>query len=57
VFSVLSWLAFAALLIGRARFGWRGRRAVGVLYAGTALLLMAYIGSRFVSEVILGRVA
>lgn len=54
-FSVLSWLTFAALLIGRARFGWRGRRATRVLYAGTGLLLLAYVGSRFVLEVILGR--
>jgi ABC-type uncharacterized transport system permease subunit len=55
VFSVLSWLAFAVLLIGRARFGWRGRRAVRVLYGGSLLLLLAYVGSRFVLEVILGR--
>jgi len=56
VFSVLSWLTFAALLIGRARYGWRGRRAVRVLYAGTGLLFLAYVGSRFVMEVVLGRV-
>jgi ABC-type uncharacterized transport system permease subunit len=55
VFSMLSWLTFAVLLIGRARFGWRGRRAVRVLYAGAALLLLAYVGSRFVLEIILGR--
>jgi ABC-type uncharacterized transport system permease subunit len=55
VFSLLSWLTFAVLLIGRARFGWRGRRAVRVLYAGAALLLLAYVGSRFVLEIILGR--
>lgn len=55
VFSVLSWLTFAALLIGRARYGWRGRRAVRVLYAGTGLLFLAYVGSRFVMEVVLGR--
>jgi len=54
-FSVLSWLTFAALLIGRNRFGWRGRRATRVLYAGSGLLLLAYVGSRFVLEVILGR--
>lgn len=54
-FSVLSWLAFAALLVGRARFGWRGRRAVRMLYAGAGLLLLAYVGSRFVLEVVLGR--
>ncbi|MFM9881329.1 MAG: inner membrane protein YpjD [Burkholderiaceae bacterium] len=55
VFSVLSWLTFACLLVGRARFGWRGRKAVRVLYLGAGLLLLAYTGSRFVGEVILGR--
>jgi ABC-type uncharacterized transport system permease subunit len=54
-FSVLSWLTFAVLLIGRTRFGWRGKRAVRVLYMGSALLLLAYVGSRFVMEIVLGR--
>lgn len=53
-FSVLSWLCFAVLLIGRARFGWRGKRAMRILYIGAGLLLLAYVGSRFVMEVILG---
>ena len=56
IFSVLSWLTFAALLLGRARFGWRGRRAVRMLYAGAGLLFLAYVCSRFVLEVVLGRV-
>lgn len=55
VFSLLSWLTFAVLLIGRSRFGWRGRTAARVLYAGALLLLLAYVGSRFVLEVVLGR--
>ena len=55
VFTVLSWLVFAALLTGRARLGWRGRRATRMLYVGSGLLLLAYVGSRFVLEVILGR--
>ena len=55
VFSVLSWLAFAVLLLGRARFGWRGRKAVRMLYVGSLLLLLGYAGSRFVLEVVLGR--
>ncbi len=55
VFSSLAWATFAALLIGRRAFGWRGRRAVTVLYVGSALLLLAYVGSRFVLEIILGR--
>lgn len=53
-FSVLSWLCFAILLIGRARFGWRGKRAMRILYIGAGLLLLAYVGSRFVMEIILG---
>jgi ABC-type uncharacterized transport system permease subunit len=57
VFSVLAWLAFAVLLLGRARFGWRGRKAVRVLYIGSLLLLLAYAGSRFVLEVLLHRSA
>jgi ABC-type uncharacterized transport system permease subunit len=55
IFSVLSWLAFAVLIVGRAQFGWRGRTAVRVLYIGSGLLLLAYVGSRFVLEVLLGR--
>ncbi len=57
VFSLLSWLTFAVLLVGRSRFGWRGRKAVRVLYIGTGLLLLGYAGSRFVLEVVLGRAA
>jgi ABC-type uncharacterized transport system permease subunit len=57
VFSMLAWLTFAVLLVGRSRFGWRGRKAVRVLYIGTGLLLLGYAGSRFVLEVVLGRVA
>ncbi len=55
VFSLLAWATFAALLVGRSRFGWRGRAAVRMLYAGAGLLLLSYVGSRFVFEVILGR--
>lgn len=56
VFSVLAWLTFAGLLAGRARLGWRGRKAVRLLYLGSGLLLLGYAGSRFVLEVILKRV-
>jgi len=55
VFSILSWLVFAGLLAGRRAFGWRGPKAAGWLYAGAALLLLAYVGSRFVLEVLLNR--
>lgn len=55
VFSLLGWAVFAGLLVGRRLRGWRGRRATRWLYVGAALLLLAYVGSRFVLEVLLGR--
>ena len=55
IFALLSWLTFATLLIGRSQWGWRGRRAVRVLYIGASLLLLSYAGSRFVLEILLGR--
>jgi ABC-type uncharacterized transport system permease subunit len=55
IFSVLAWFTFAGLLVGRARLGWRGRKARNVLYLGSGLLLLGYAGSRFVLEVILHR--
>ena len=56
LFSILSWLIFATLLLGRHVWGWRGRKALRWTMAGFAALLLAYVGSRFVLEVILGRV-
>lgn len=55
VFGVLSWLIFGALLGGRMVYGWRGRTAVRWTLAGFLTLVLAYIGSKFVLEVILGR--
>ena len=55
VFSVLGWLVFAGLLAGRRAFGWRGVNATRGVYAGAVLLLLAYVGSRFVLEVVLHR--
>lgn len=57
VFAILSWIIFAALLGGRHLRGWRGRTALRWTLAGFATLLLAYVGSRFVLEVILGRSA
>jgi ABC-type uncharacterized transport system permease subunit len=55
VFSVLAWLVFAILLFGRWRFGWRGRTATKWTLSGFILLGLAYFGSKFVLESILGR--
>jgi ABC-type uncharacterized transport system permease subunit len=55
VLSVLSWLAFGALLLGRWRRGWRGATAVRWTLVAMALLLLAFFGSKFVLELVLGR--
>ncbi|QNI01842.1 cytochrome c biogenesis protein CcsA [Halomonas sp. SH5A2] len=55
VLSLLAWVIFTALLIGRYRFGWRGMRAVRWTLGGCAILVLAYFGSKFVLEVVLNR--
>jgi ABC-type uncharacterized transport system permease subunit len=55
VFAIASWIIFAALLAGRYFYGWRGRTALRWTLAGFVALLLAYVGSRFVLEVILQR--
>lgn len=55
VFTALSWVVLAVLLWGRWRWGWRGRLAVRMLYAAGGLLLLGYVGSHFVLEIILRR--
>ncbi|MNC89402.1 Cytochrome C assembly protein [compost metagenome] len=54
MFAILSWATFGLLLGGRARYGWRGRTALRWTLTGFVLLLLAYVGSRFVLEVLLG---
>lgn len=53
--SVLSWLAFGALLLGHWRRGWRGAVAVRWTLAAMTLLVLAFFGSKFVLELVLHR--
>lgn len=55
IFAILSWLVFGGLLIGRHYRGWRGRTALIWTITGFTLLLLAYLGTQFVLEVLLGR--
>ena len=48
VLSLLGWATFAVLIGGRHLRGWRGRQATRWVYAGALLLLLAYVGARFV---------
>jgi len=55
LFGFISWAVFGVLLAGHHFYGWRGRRAVNWTMSGFGFLLLAYIGSKFVLEVILHR--
>jgi ABC-type uncharacterized transport system permease subunit len=55
VFAILSWLVFGGLLLGRHFRGWRGRTALVWTITGFTLLLLAYLGTQFVLEVVLRR--
>ncbi len=55
-FSILAWVVFVALLIGRHRLGWRGTTAVRWTLGGGILLLVGYFGSKLVLELVLGRI-
>ena len=53
--SMLALLLFGILLAGRHFAGWRGRRAVYLYLWGFMMLGLAYFGSRYVLEYMLGR--
>jgi ABC-type uncharacterized transport system permease subunit len=55
VLSTLAWLIFGGLLIGRFRYGWRGRTAITWTLSGFGVLILAYFGSKAVLELILQR--
>ena len=55
ILSIAAWVVFAVLLVGRVRYGWRGRSAVRLTLSGFGVLVLAYFGSKFVLEYILGR--
>ncbi|MGB5347376.1 MAG: cytochrome c biogenesis protein CcsA [Woeseia sp.] len=53
--SLLALVLFGILVAGRQFAGWRGQRAVYLYLWGFAFLCLAYFGSRFVLEQLLGR--
>ena len=55
VFSFLAWLIYAGLLLARQVWGIRGRRAARWAVAGFILLVIGYLGSKFVVEIVLHR--
>jgi len=55
VLAMTAWVVFGVLLLGRWRFGWRGRKALRWTLAGYVLLGLSYFGSKLVLENLLGR--
>ncbi len=55
LFGILSWGVFAVLLAGHHFYGWRGHTAVRWTLSGFGLLILAYLGARFVLEIVLHR--
>ncbi|MGI1678646.1 MAG: cytochrome c biogenesis protein CcsA [Cellvibrionaceae bacterium] len=54
IFSLLAWLIYAVLLWGRHWLGWRGNIAIRWTLGGFVLLMLAYVGTQMVYQVILG---
>ena len=55
VFSLLAWVTLVALLWGHWRFGWRGRLAADMTLAGLVFLVLGFLGTKLVLEVILNQ--
>lgn len=55
-FSIFSWIVFSVLLVGRIKLGWRGTPAIQITLGGYSLLFLAFLGSKFVLEIILERI-
>lgn len=53
VLSIIAWIIFSVLLWGRYRLGWRNLLAAKWTFGGFIFLMLAYMGSKFVLELIL----
>lgn len=53
VFTAVAWLIYAILLWGRHFLGWRGNAAIRWSLAGFASLILAYLGTQLVLQMLL----
>ena len=56
VLSVVAWFVYSIVLIGKQLYGWRTNTAVSLVLTATVLLVLSYLGSKFVLEVVLDRI-
>ena len=53
IFTILAWLSYALVLFGRFQFGWRGKKSIMISLLAFAFLILAYLGTKFVVEIVL----
>ena len=53
IFTILAWLSYAVVLFGRFQFGWRGKKSIIISLFAFAFLILAYLGTKFVVEIVL----
>ena len=53
IFTILAWLSYALVLFGRVQFGWRGKKSIIISLLAFAFLILAYLGTKFVTEIVL----
>lgn len=56
IFSIMSWLIYGALLLKHSMTAWRGKKAAVWTIVGFISLIFAYVGSKFVLEIVLQRI-
>ncbi len=55
VLSIIAWILFGVLLWGHWQYGWRGKFAIRWVIAGFIALMLGFIGTKTVLELILNR--
>lgn len=53
VLSILAWLLYAILLVGRHFLGWRSHKAIRWTVGGFIVLMLSFFGSKFVVELLI----
>jgi ABC-type uncharacterized transport system permease subunit len=49
----MAWLSYGAMLLGRIKYGWRGKKAVVISLIAFIFLVLSYFGTKFVLEILL----
>ena len=57
ILSIISWVIFSLLLLGRRKYGWRGKTAVRWTISGFAVLALSFFGSKFIQEFVIDKEA